>query len=124
MVDMAELIEEEEEEEIQVAVGMPVVVQTAPTAIVIATLTPKLAIKPKAKPKAKPQYSFFDLEVQTTTGQDFGVSAQSNADQDSNAGQRYQWSDFILSVISKPVGRELKQAHAGQRSFADLLLGE
>ena len=114
MVDVAELIEEEEEEEIQVAVGMPVVVQTAPTAIVIATLTPKLAIKPKAKPQPTPQYSFFDLEVETTTGQ---------ADQDSNDGQRYQWSDFILSVISKPVGRELKQAHAGQRSFADLLLG-
>ena len=78
--------------------------------------------KEAGAPRARPQYSFFDLEVETTD-QAEGSPKSELAERQTNDGQRYQWSDFILSVVAKPVGKELKQAAAGQRSFADLLLG-
>ena len=134
MADVAEPVEEEEEE-VEVIQVAGEVVQAAPTAVVIATLTPKLAIKPKATPQPTQQYSFFDLEVAPRNGCPQGATEQADESNVDQRYQRYQWSDFILSVIAKPVGKdfgepvasqarvELKQAAAGQRSFADLLLG-
>jgi len=130
---VAEIAEEEEEVEvIQVATAAPdgEILVSMPEGTIIRTAHGNKLVIPNpyrapqkaagarsaeltSKPWARPQYSFFDLEVETS-------------DQDEpqpDTGQRYQWSDFILSVIAKPVGKELKQAAAGQRSFADLLLG-